>query len=131
MRARFRFSVGNRGLLLIPLLLSGAFAADWNNGPGFRFRELAVPQPGRNHLTEVSSNETGVTFRSDVAEDRGVENSIRLAGTGVAAGDVDGDGRCDLFFCSMGGKSVLDRNLGNWKFEDITANAGVACEGQD
>src|SRR5438309_9980079 len=118
MRARFRLFSGNHGLLLLLLIFfeSRGFAADWIAEQGFRFRELAVPQPGRNHLTEVSSNETGVTFRSDVAEDRGVENSIRLAGTGVAAGDVDGDGRCDLFFCSMGGKSVLYRNLGNWKF---------------
>ena len=131
MVARFRILAANLGLLFVSLLATRVFAANWNNGQAFRFRELAVPPSGRNHLTEVSSNETGITFRSDVAEDRGVENSIRLAGTGVAAGDVDGDGRCDLFFCSMGGKSVLYRNFGNWKFEDITASAGVACEGQD
>src|ERR1051326_1606162 len=125
MHARFGIFAGNRGLLLILLLFSlRDFAAEWKAGPGFRFRELVVAQAGRNHLTEVSSNETGVAFRSDVAEDRGIENSIRLAGTGAAAGDVDGDGRCDLFFCSMGGKCVLYRNLGGWKFEDVTASAG-------
>jgi hypothetical protein len=43
---------------------------------------------------------------------------------------VDGDGLCDLYFCSQDGPNVLYRNLGNWKFEDVTASAGVACPGQ-
>lgn len=106
-------------------------AREWIVGDGFRYQELAVAPGGKTHLTEVSSNETGIAFRSDVAEERGAQNSIRMAGTGVAAGDVDGDGWCDLFFCSMGGRSALYRNLGNWRFEEITASAGVACEGQD
>lgn len=50
--------------------------------------------------------------------------------SGLAAGDVDGDGLCDLYFCSVDGTNVLYRNLGNWRFEDITASAGVACPGQ-
>ncbi len=53
-----------------------------------------------------------------------------LIPTGIAAGDVDGDGLCDLYFCSSDGNNVLYRNLGGWKFEDITASAGVACPGQ-
>ena len=28
---------------------------------------------------------------------------VRLNGSGVAAGDVDGDGRCDLYLCALGG----------------------------
>jgi hypothetical protein len=31
----------------------------------------------------------------------------------------------------MGGPNVLYHNLGNWKFEDVTKTAGVACEGLD
>ncbi len=53
-----------------------------------------------------------------------------LVASGVAAGDVDGDGLCDLYFCCEDGPNVLYRNLGNWRFEDITAAAGVACLGQ-
>ena len=60
----------------------------------------------------------------------GLTNTIVNNGSGLAAGDVDGDGWCDLYFCSLQGGNVLYRNLGNWKFEDITAQAGVACAGQ-
>ena len=49
----------------------------------------------------------------------------------MAAGDVDGDGLCDLFFCGLSGGSRLYRNLGGWHFEDITARAGITCTNLD
>ena len=48
----------------------------------------------------------------------------------MAAGDFDGDGFCDLYFCNLEGASALYRNLGNGRFEDVTARAGVACTNQ-
>jgi hypothetical protein len=58
---------------------------------------------------------------------------------GVAIFDYDSDGRPDIYFlnastmAAMQGKekpprSALYRNLGNWKFEDVTSKAGVANE---
>jgi hypothetical protein len=47
-------------------------------------------------------------------------------GGGVAAGDIDGDGRVDLYFTSNLGANRLYRNLGGFRFEDITERAGVA-----
>jgi hypothetical protein len=46
-------------------------------------------------------------------------------GTGVAIGDYDGDGRPDVFVVSKTESSRLFRSLGNWKFEDVTAKAGI------
>lgn len=54
------------------------------------------------------------------------EFSLGAIGTGLAAGDVDGDGLPDLFIVAKCGPSRLFRNLGNFRFEDITAAAGVA-----
>ena len=50
-------------------------------------------------------------------------------GGGVAAGDVDGDGLVDLYFTSNLGRNRLYRNLGQFRFEDVTDRAGVADSG--
>ncbi len=47
-------------------------------------------------------------------------------GGGVAIGDVDNDGLPDIYFTSNMGPNRLYRNLGNFRFEDITDKAGVA-----
>lgn len=57
-------------------------------------------------------------------------NANLLNGSGVALGDYDGDGLCDVYFCNLDGVNALFRNLGNWQFTNVTAAAGVACEGQ-
>jgi hypothetical protein len=49
-----------------------------------------------------------------------------MNGSGVAAGDFDGDGLCDLYFCSIVGTNALYRNLGGWHFENVTALSGSA-----
>lgn len=46
-------------------------------------------------------------------------------GTGVAVADFDQDGRPDIYVVSKTGPSRLFRNLGDWKFEDVTVAAGL------
>lgn len=89
-----------------------------------------MPPAGKIGFTAVTPAQAGIHFTNWLPEERYLTNQILLNGSGVAAGDIDGDGLCDLFFCGIDRPSVLYRNLGNWKFQDITAQAGVACPGQ-
>jgi hypothetical protein len=75
---------------------------------------------------------TGITFTNRLPESPELNILTYLNyynGGGVAAGDVDGDGRPDLFFTANRGPNRLYRNLGGFRFEDITERAGVAGEG--
>ncbi|MEN9675272.1 MAG: hypothetical protein RIS76_1168 [Verrucomicrobiota bacterium] len=74
--------------------------------------------------------ETGIIFSNRLADTTVAQNRLLELGSGVALGDVDGDGLVDVYFCRLEGDNVLYRNLGDWKFEDITAAAAVGCPNQ-
>jgi hypothetical protein len=59
----------------------------------------------------------------DVTDTAGVGSS-RGYGMGAASGDMDNDGWTDLYVLNLR-TNILYRNLGNGKFEDVTARAGV------
>ena len=48
-----------------------------------------------------------------------------MRANGACIGDVDGDGLPDLYLTHYNQGNRLYRNLGNWKFTDITETAGV------
>ncbi len=81
---------------------------------------------GRAHFTAIEPGAAGIGFTNRLAPQRHLTNQILLNGSGVAAGDVDGDGLTDLYFCALDGPNILYRNLGNWSFRDVTAEAGAA-----
>ncbi|PYI79925.1 MAG: hypothetical protein DME26_22605 [Verrucomicrobia bacterium] len=102
----------------------------WQTGAGCRFAALPVPTSGKPGFTLLPPNDTGITFSNRLSDGAVATNRLYEIGSGVALGDVDGDGWVDIYFCRLEGDNVLYRNLGNWKFEDITARAGVACPNQ-
>src|SRR2546423_5188302 len=105
---------------------------NWRTGQGYRWRELAVPAAGRTGFTLLPPQTTGISFPNFITDERSVTNQNLLNGSGVALGDADGDGRWDVYLCRLdGNNNKLFRNLGNWKFEDITESAGVGCGGQN
>ena len=103
---------------------------DVESGPGYRSRALAVPSTGKIGFSRLPGSATGITFTNVLRDSSAAANQIRMNGSGVAAGDVDGDGWCDLYFCGLEGGNRLYRNLGNWHFQDVTDAAGVRCAGQ-
>jgi len=106
-------------------------ASHWQSHAGYRTAQLTPPAGGKPGFTRLPSNLTGVAFTNRLAQSRYVTNQIYLNGSGVASGDVDGDGWCDLYFCGLDGPNVLYRNRGDWRFTDITSSAGVACADLD
>ena len=102
-------------LVAAPLLIVSTRALDWKTDAGFRSAELPVPKSGKTGFTLLPSAQTGITFANDLPDERSITNRNLLSGSGVAAGDIDGDGWCDLYFCHLGGTNVLYRNLGDWK----------------
>jgi hypothetical protein len=74
----------------------------------------------------MESEQTGIRFTNELWPEAEAANNNLLNGSGVALGDYDGDGWCDIFLCNLNGSSRLFRNLGNWKFQDVTEEAGLA-----
>ncbi|HUS34680.1 MAG TPA: VCBS repeat-containing protein [Verrucomicrobiae bacterium] len=118
-------------LFIASMLLIPVMAEEWQSGSGFRSRRLSLPSSGKTGFAKIAARDSGVLFTNVLSDDRSIANRNLLSGSGVAAGDVDGDGLCDLYFCGLDNPNVLFRNLGEWKFTDVTAQSGVACAGQD
>lgn len=76
----------------------------------------------------LPSTATGITFINTVnySHDFNVFKYRNFYnGAGVAIGDINNDGLADVFFTANQQNNKLYLNKGNWKFEDITAKAGL------
>lgn len=85
-------------------------------------------------MTAIPAEASGVTMENRYNDpamwgDRYNEFMMGASGSGVAIGDYDQDGRPDIFIASKTESCRLFRNLGNWKFADVTEQAGVADHG--
>ena len=71
--------------------------------------------------------ESGITFVHRIVNDAGkTYKPVHYDhGSGLAVADVDGDGLYDIYFVNQRGANELWKNLGNGKFRNITAEAGV------
>ena len=87
--------------------------------------ELTPARERIPHRNALYRNLGGWKFE-DVSKQAGVDAAAW--GNGVCAGDVDGDGRLDLYVTNWG-PNFLFRNRGDGTFEDVAARAGVAAGG--
>jgi enediyne biosynthesis protein E4 len=99
---------------------------DWVEADGFRWRGLDVRGDQVAGFTPRDAGSLGIDFLNAVSVERRVENRTLADGSGVALGDVDGDGLVDVYFAAIDGPNALYRNRGDWRFDDITDGAGVA-----
>jgi hypothetical protein len=100
----------------------------------------AVPLPARTPAPAggkpfaiLTPAETGVTVPNVFDDPRMWGNRFReltlgAVETGIAVADFDHDGRPDIFAVSKNGPCALYRQVAPFKFVDIAAAAGVACD---
>ena len=118
-----------------PLKLTNRLIADIWPGSGVAvldydgdgFEDLFVADGVRSILyrNDGHGRFTDVTEKAGLASPDG----RGIAATGVAAGDVDGDGFPDLFVTDAFGPARLFRNRGDGTFEEITARSGISVIG--
>lgn len=115
--ALFAFATSDAPAAEVPAPKSAAFEA--RSGPR-----------GATLFATLPASETGI-FAPNPYDDprmwgqRYREFNLGAIGTGIAIGDYDGDGRPDIFVVSKTGPNRLFRNLGHFRFEDVSAAAGI------
>jgi hypothetical protein len=105
----------------------GGSERDWHQENSFRWADLNVPSQGNTGFRLLSPDETGIHFTNTLDEHIGEANRVLFNGSGVAVGDFDNDGLPDLYFCSLNGRNALYKNLGGFRFKDVTQNSGITC----
>ena len=108
----------------------GAPAPVWREVTGGRIRALPTPSGHRTGFTRMPPDSTGVAMTNSVSEAAMANNRILENGSGVALGDVNGDGWCDLYFARLDGPNELYLNRGGWRFERQPEAGGAPCADQ-
>ncbi len=102
-------------------------------------RTTGIEDPKAPRVYVDVAGETALSAFKCVSGGKYKEYILETTACTVAVLDYDNDGRQDIYFLNgstieaLEGKekhpkSALFRNLGNWKFEDVTAKAGVGNE---
>lgn len=107
------------------LLCFVSHGSDWEAGEGYRHARLSVTRSGETGFSRLEPAQTGLVFTNHLDELAGAANRVLYNGAGVAVGDIDHDDLPDIFLCDLGGANALFKNLGNWRFTNITSAAGL------
>ena len=131
-------SVMGLGLPAASLALMAAALGAAGEGPAhpanISWKPLAKASagPGETLFEKLEVERTGIDFTYFWDPPEKFENEWLLDGSlggGVALGDYDSDGRVDVFLTRAFGGSRLYRNLGDFRFDDVTEGAGIEDDG--
>jgi hypothetical protein len=115
------------------LVLSGLVVIPACSRTDVSAKEAGEAPPNDGHLfTRLPSSYTGVRFENRLTDTREMNVFTYrnyYNGGGVALADLTGDGLPELFLTSNQGGSKLYLNKGDYRFADVTEDAGVEGEG--
>ena len=111
--------------IFLPVVMSTGWALE--SSP------LAKPKPsdGKTMFDRLDAARTGIDFVREWKPPAkwAAEISGSFTGGGVCLGDFDNDGDADVFLSRMIDGGRLYRNLGDFRFEDVTEEMGVSSPG--
>ena len=84
-------------------------------------------------FTLLAVESTGINFENSLVDEKNfnvLKSRNYYNGGGVAIGDVDGNGLPDIYFTSNQQSNKLFLNEGEFRFKDITEEAGVGGKGK-
>lgn len=90
---------------------------------------LSADVPSEVGFDRLDGSAIGIDFPGSKAR-TSFDSTQYIENAGVAAGDVNGDGWVDLFFCGLLGPSELYLNQGDWKFRAANEQLNHALEGK-
>jgi hypothetical protein len=94
---------------------------------------IAACQSKHTLFEKIASSHSGITFNNRIVENDSINplNVVNIYnGGGVGIGDFNNDGLQDMYFTGNMVAGKLYLNKGDFKFEDITAKAGVEGMGR-
>lgn len=75
----------------------------------------------------IENNKSGLSFKNELNITAAENNQVLLNGSGVTSGDYDKDGLLDIYFCGIESNNSLYKNLGNFKFENVSKGSELEC----
>lgn len=127
---------------LIATLLHGCTTGDepsrrdltWTAADGYRWAPLDVRSSSSDGFEPLDSTRTGVGFVNTLSQEAFLTNRHYVNGSGVAVGDVNGDGWPDLYLARLEGPNALYLNQGaaggGFRFDEAPEAGGAALEGE-
>ncbi|HDZ14581.1 MAG TPA: VCBS repeat-containing protein, partial [Pricia sp.] len=115
------------GIVLVLISIGGCISdqAKSSESPKEEQSQKTVPPL----FTLLAPNQTGINFQNTLTENLNANVLVYeylYNGGGVATGDFNGNGKQDIYFTSNMGENKFYINLGDMKFEDVTAISKVS-----
>lgn len=130
---RFPMLRKSRSAAFAVMVMAGGLSAGAQEQAGVERQPLAErpSHHGETLFTTLPAAQTGIDVVNSYDDPRiwaarYEEFAFGSIGTGVAIGDYDGDGLPDVYLAGKAARGRLYRNLGDWRFKDVTEAAGVA-----